>query len=119
MPTPKERNRLKEFRASDIPNVKFDDLELREKSRCWSSSQACSVRIVDREGMKALARRLNMDNFAEAQYENVIDPGLAAMSATKLCEDYDLTRLRRDYEPRLVKTESQMLMAWNIKALSV
>ncbi len=119
MPTPKERKRPKEFRASDISSVKFDDLELREKCRCWSSSQACSVKIVDREGMKALARRLNMDNFAEAQYESVIDPGLAAMSATILCKDHDLARLQRDYEPRSVTTESQMLTAWNIKALSV
>ncbi len=70
-------------------DVKFGDLELREKSRCWSSSQVCSVKIVDCEGMKALARRLIMDNFAEAQYEKVIDPGLSAMSATILCKDHD------------------------------
>ncbi len=119
MPTPKERKRLKEFRESEVPNVKFDDLELREKSRCWSSSQACSVKIVDCEGMKALARRLNMDNFAEMQYDKVIDPGLAAMSATILCKDHDLARLQRDYESRSVRSDNQMLTAWNIKALSV
>ncbi len=28
-PPPKERKRLKEFRESDIPSVKFDDLDLR------------------------------------------------------------------------------------------
>ena len=51
-PTPKERQRLKEYRESEVPSVKFDDLELREKSRFWSTSQACSVKVVDKEGMK-------------------------------------------------------------------
>ncbi len=110
---------MTEFRESDVPSVKFDDLELRERSRCWSSRQACSVEIVDREGMKALARRLNKDSFAQALYEKVIDPELASMSATILCKDYDLARLQRDYEPRFARSENQMLTAWNIKALPV
>ena len=62
MPTPKERKTLKEFRESEIPSTKLEDLELREKSRCWSSSQDCSVKIVDQEGMKTLPRRLNVDS---------------------------------------------------------
>ncbi len=66
MSTPKERKRLKEFRESEIPSVNFDDLDLKEKSRCWSTSQACSVKIVDKDGMKTLARKLNVDKFCES-----------------------------------------------------
>ncbi len=119
MPTPKERKKLKEYRESEIPSVKFDDLELREKSRCWSTSQACSVKIVDKEGMKALVRKLNVDRFCETDFQVVIDSRLAAMTATVLYKEREMGKLQRDFEPRCSRNDNQMLTSWSMRALSV
>ncbi len=119
MLTPKERKRLKDMRESEIPSVKFDDLGFREKSRCWSTSQACSVKIVDKDGMKTLPSKLNLDKFCKSDYKIVIDSRLAAMTSVTLYKERELGNLQRDFEPRAKRNESQMLTSWSIRALSV
>ncbi len=108
---------MKEFQESEKPSVKFDDLELREKSRCWSTSQACSVKIIKKDGMKTLAKKLNVDSFCEGDYKVIIDSRLAAMISVILYKDRELDNLRRDFEPRANRNERHMLTSWSIRAL--
>ena len=103
MPTQKERKRLKEYRESEVPSEIFDDLDLREKSRCWSTGHASSVKIVDKDGMKTSARKLNVDKFCESDYKVVIDSRLAEMT---LYKERELGNLQRDFEPRAKRNEN-------------
>ncbi len=99
--------------------MKFDNLKSRQKSRCWSASQACSVKIVDKDGMNSLARKLNADSFCEWSRWVVIDSRLEATTSVTLYKERELSNLKRDFEPRANRNESQMLTSWGVSALSV
>ncbi len=121
MPDPKEKKFEAEYSesAQEASQTNFEEMSFMEKTKHWSTTFSCRVRITGPRNLDRLVKLLDRGVFTNNEYQCIIDQRFVTNTRTEVYWNVSPLHYQAEFDVRPKRTEKQLLNAFGIRALAV